>query len=301
MNWFIAPFRRFADFSGRSAPGEFWPFTAANAVILCGLAALDHAIYGRHVYNISVIYFLFTLIPLFSLTLRRLRDAGRSEYFIFLLVTGFPGLGILLLLMTGDSVPAAPTAPAPPAADSAGLNILKTSAEIFCCSVSLYWLYGLGKELARCGSPAWIQLGLMAVPLLYLLSRLYTKRDLPWPAGSGAVLTLCVSGILLIAMTYPYFSGLFRKSTAAATISRLMTMRETIRKNTDPNMPVDIKTAIPGPRELKLPLSGHAPNAEIRIATFTDIQDSGRWLYDGKNIYIDCTHKDPKEIPWSSY
>ncbi len=298
MNWFIVPFRRFADFSGRSAPAEFWPFAAANAVILYGLAALDHAIYGRNAYKISVIYFLLTLIPLFSLALRRLRDAGRSEYFIFLLVTGFPGLGILLLLMAGDSVPAVPPPPAP---ESAGLNLTKTSAALFCYSVALYWLYGLGQEFALCGSPSWIELGLVAAPLIYLLTRLYTKRHLPWPAGSGAVLTLCVSGILLIAMTYPYFSGLLRKSTAGATIAGLTTMRETLRKNTDPGIPVDLKTAIPAPRELELPLSGHPTNAEIRVATFTDIQDSGRWLYDGKNIYIDCTHLDPKGIPWSSY
>ncbi len=301
MNWFISPFRRFRDFSGRSGPGEFWPFAAANAVIIYGLAALDHAIYGQHAYKVSVAYFFLALLPLFSLTLRRLRDAGRSEYFIFLLVTGFPGFAILLFLLAGNSVPAAPASPAAAAPESAGFDLIKTLAALFCYSAALYWLYGLGLEFARCATPAWTQLGLMAAPLLYLLSRLYTKRDRPWPAGSGAVLTLCVSGILLIAITYPYFSGLLRKSTAAATISRLTTMRESLGKNIAPGVPVDIKTMIPKPQELKLPLSGHPPSAEIRVATFTDIQDSGRWLYDGRNICIDCTHMDPKGIPWSSY
>jgi len=298
MKWFIDPFRQFADFSSRSGPGEFWPFATANTVIIYCLATLDHALYGQNTYNISTVYFLLVLIPFFSLTLRRLRDAGRNEYLIFLLVTGIPGLAILLFLMAGASVPARQ---ATAEHESAGMNITKTFAALSCYSVTLYWLYCLGFEFARCGSPAWIQTALIAAPFLYLLSRLYTKRNLPWPSGSGAVLTLYVSGILIIAMVYPYFSGLLRRSTAAATVSKLTAMRDTLKKNIGASMTADIKTIIPSPPEMKLPLSGHPPNSEIRVATFTDIQDSGRWLYDGQNIYIDCTHKDPKEIAWSSY
>lgn len=302
MKWFTDPFRRFADFSGRSGPGEFWPFAAANTVIIYGLAALDHAIYGRSTYCISAAYFLLALIPFFSLTLRRLRDAGRSEYLIFLLITGVPGLAILLFLMAGRSVPAAPGAAGP---ESTDVSITKTLAALFCYSVTLYWLYCLSLEFARCGSPAWIQTALMAAPLLYLLSRLYTKRNLPWPAGSGAILTLYVSGILVLAMVYPYFRGLIRKSTAGATISKLMTMRDTLQKNISANAPPDINTVIPAPPELKLPLSGHPSSSEIRTAAFTDIQDSGRWLYvtggSTPTILIDCTHKDTKGIAWSSY
>lgn len=298
MEWFIGPFRRFADFSGRSGHGEFWPFAAANTAIIYALATLDHAIYGRSTYAISAAYFLLVLIPLFSLTLRRLRDAGRSEYLIFLLVAGVPGLAILLFLMAGESVPVKPDATEP---ESVDMNITKTLAALFCYSVSLYWLYCLGLEFAHCGSPSWIQTALIAIPFLYLLTRLYTKRNLPWPAGSGAVLTLYISGILVIAMVYPYFSGLLRKSTAAATISNLTKMRDILQKNASSNTPADITAVIPSPPELKLPSAGHSPSSEIRVATFTDIQDSGHWFYDGKNIYIDCTHKDPKEIVWSAY
>lgn len=298
MKWFTEPFRRFADFSGRSGPGEFWPFAAANTVLIYGLASLDHAIYGENAYAISVAYFLLALVPFFSLTLRRLRDAGRSEYYIFLLVTGLPGLAILLYLMGGSSVPAAPAAAEP---ESGEPEIVKTMAALFCYSVTLYWLYALGLEFARCGSPAWLQTALMSAPFLYLLARLYTKRSLPWPTGSGAVLTLYVSGILLTATVYPYFSALVRKSTAGATIAKLGVMREALKKNITANLPAHIKAVIPSPPELKLPLTGHPPGSEIRVSTFTDIRDSGRWLYDGRNIYIDCTHKDPKGIAWSSY
>jgi len=298
MKWFTEPFRRFADFSGRSGPWEFWPFAAANTVLIYSFAALDHAIYGVNAYAISAAYFLLALVPFFSLTLRRLRDAGRSEYYIFLLVTGLPGLAILLFLMAGSSVPASP-APAEP--ESGGMELVKTLAALFCYLVTLYWLYLLGSEFARCGSQAWPQAALMAAPFLYLLTRLYTKRNRPWPAGSGAVLTLYVSGILITAMVYPYFNGLVRKSTGGATISKLRGMREALKKNTTENLPADIKAAIPSPPELKLPLTGHPPGREIRVSTFTDIQDSGRWLYDGRNLYIDCTHRDTKGIAWSSH
>jgi len=305
MEWFIGPFKRFADFSGRSGPGELWPFAAANILIIYGLAAIDHSIYGPNGYFLSPIYFVLVLIPLLSLLLRCLRNAGRSEYFIFLLIIGIPGLLILLVLLAWPSVPSPVVPPQQPENETPDLgeSVVKTLTALFCYLVTIYWILALGRESALCGSPAWPQTLLFAAPFIYLLIRLFMKWNRPWPAGSGAMLGLYLLAVVIIAIASPYFSGLQGKSIAGATRGKLKEMRAQLAGKTQSSLevPPDIKSVIPAPPELRLPYSGHPHSSEIRVATFTDIQDSGRWLYDGRNIYIDCTHKDLKEAPWSSY
>ncbi|HBA61321.1 MAG TPA: hypothetical protein DCZ92_11000 [Elusimicrobia bacterium] len=301
MDWFLGPFKKFYDISGRAGRAEFWPFAAANAVLILALEALDQALYGANAYAFSAGYIVLVFVPFFSLVFRRLRDAGRSLYWIFLLLNVI-GWVILLALLAGPSAPAPAAAPEEEADPSDSL--VKTLAALFCYGVTLYWIYSLALEMERCGSPAWLQYAVVAVPFLYLVSRLYTERKRPWPDGSGIILSAYVAAILLTAISYPYFSGLIRKSTAGATAAKLQEMRASLEENVKANnmvYPADISAVIPAPPELKLPLSGHPPSKEIRVAAFTDIQDSGRWLYDGTAIRIDCTHPDPKGVSWSTY
>lgn len=304
MNWLLEPFIKFYDISGRADRAEFWQFVGGNAVIVLVLKALDHALYGANAYAFSAGYLLLALVPLFSLLFRRLRDAGRSLYWIFLLLNGIGWL-ILLVLLAGPSAPGETPAAAAPEEEADPVDsLVKTLTALFCYGVTLYWIYAFALEMERSGSPAWLLPAVIAAPFLYLASRLYTERKRPWPDGSGIILSAYVVVILLTAVSYPYFSDMLRKTTAAGTEARLKEMRARLEENVRANnlvYPADISAVISSPPALKLPLSGHPPSAEVRVATFTDIQDSGRWLYDGTAIRIDCTHADLRGVSWSSY
>ncbi len=298
MEWYTGPFRKFADISGRASRKEFWTFLAITTAVYYALFALDRAVYGPARQNISVLYLLLTAVPLFSLTMRRLRDAGRSAFFIFALLGGLPGAAVLLFLLAGPGA-----APEPASEDkSAGRpDAPRTLAALFCYAVTLYWIYGLGRELDRTGSPAWTITALLALPFLYMVVRLYTKRCVPWPAGSDAVLALYAAAILLIAISLPYFSGLIRRSAEGGTLARLSEMRATLERERKKGTAAGVEELFrnaPGP---KLPMTGHAPSYGVRAAEAGDAADSGRWFYDGSGLRVDCTHADSKGVPWSSY
>lgn len=91
MHWMIVPFRRYAEFSGRSRPIEFWMFTLLNvivyavavAIFVAGLSAAFDApktsetagIVGMGIGGVLlVVWWLATLVPYAAVSVRRLHD-----------------------------------------------------------------------------------------------------------------------------------------------------------------------------------------------------------------------------------
>ena len=74
LKYATSPFSKYFDLSGRSNRLEFWYFT-----IMCvGIQILFKNISDV----ISVIFTFIILIPIFSLSVRRLHDQGRSLFFL---------------------------------------------------------------------------------------------------------------------------------------------------------------------------------------------------------------------------
>lgn len=134
MDWMILPFKRFAEFSGRSRRKEFWMFALLNLIVYAvifalmsmtgafsmeNLAAADpndpFAIYGMMFSGIGlllVLWWLIVLIPSISVGVRRLHDRNMSGwwYLGFIVASIIPVVGFIasiafLVIMLLDGTP----------------------------------------------------------------------------------------------------------------------------------------------------------------------------------------------------
>lgn len=111
LEWMLMPYRRYADFSGRSRRKEYWMFTLLNVIIAIVLVALMFSGMGGIDENgepqmgplgmvsvgLLVIYALGTIVPSLAVQVRRFHDQDKSGWFVLL---GFiPYVGGLVVLV----------------------------------------------------------------------------------------------------------------------------------------------------------------------------------------------------------
>ncbi|GBF50314.1 hypothetical protein LPTSP4_18390 [Leptospira ryugenii] len=80
-------FKKYVDFSGKAARPEFWWFALFTFVVSNILQAI-HPIVGA-------IFSLGTLLPYLGAAARRLRDTGRSPWWLLI---AFTGIGVFVLI-----------------------------------------------------------------------------------------------------------------------------------------------------------------------------------------------------------
>ena len=118
MHWMILPFKRYAEFTGRSRRMEYWMFTLFNTIVIValaflligagGFANLDDpnadpmamgALFGG-MGLIVLIYILAVLIPSIAVTVRRLHDRDMSGWWYLAFFVGglIPYIGFLISL-----------------------------------------------------------------------------------------------------------------------------------------------------------------------------------------------------------
>ena len=93
MEWMLMPYRRYADFSGRSRRKEFWMFQLLNlfvicafAVILAGSALSEGEWTSMQIVaaGLLVLWLLGVLIPNLAVQVRRFHDQDKSGWFVLL-------------------------------------------------------------------------------------------------------------------------------------------------------------------------------------------------------------------------
>lgn len=116
MEWMLLPLRRYARFSGRARPKEYWMFLLflllcfiAIGIVegLLGLSTTEHWVRrgpwwfdtGYHTRGgpLTGLFGLAILIPWLAVAVRRLHDTDRSGF--WLLIIFFPLIGSLVLLV----------------------------------------------------------------------------------------------------------------------------------------------------------------------------------------------------------
>lgn len=99
MRSYIFMWKRMFDFKGTTTVGEFWVSILFNIIVSIALTyatgMLSESL--ENAYFILPIYSFLTILPIFSMTIRRIRDADRSPANILWLF--IPLLGWLILLM----------------------------------------------------------------------------------------------------------------------------------------------------------------------------------------------------------
>lgn len=103
MNYYTQAFKHYFDFSGRATRKEFWMFVLFN-IIISFIVGFIAGLIGVKVLN--AVYNLLVLIPSISITVRRLRDAGLSVWWILIGLIPFLGALALLIMAIKKSVPA---------------------------------------------------------------------------------------------------------------------------------------------------------------------------------------------------
>jgi uncharacterized membrane protein YhaH (DUF805 family) len=103
VEWYLAPFRKYAEFSGRARRQEYWTFCLVNAVISAIGSGVSRAL--PLVGIVFGLYGLAILIPGLAVTWRRLHDVGKSGAWYFMLLIPLVGAIILLIQLCKDSDP----------------------------------------------------------------------------------------------------------------------------------------------------------------------------------------------------
>ena len=127
MDWMLLPFRRYAEFTGRSRRKEYWMFVLFNAIVFAVLSLLVFGVLGAEasmdgldpanpmgIYGgllsgaglILVLYWLVVLIPSIAVGVRRLHDRNMSGWWYlgfvvlsFIPIIGFVASIALLVIM----------------------------------------------------------------------------------------------------------------------------------------------------------------------------------------------------------
>jgi len=104
MEWATLPFKRYAEFTGRSRRKEYWMFTLLAigiyivASILDRIAGMNGIIAGRYG-PITALVALGLLVPSLAVSIRRLHDSDRSGWWLLLGLVPMVGEIIVLVFM----------------------------------------------------------------------------------------------------------------------------------------------------------------------------------------------------------
>ncbi len=96
MKYYLEVLKKYATFSGRARRAEYWQFAGIQIAILIPLSILMETNENLSVFYI--IYALATFLPGLAVTVRRLHDVGKSEWYILLNLIPIVGIWVLILL-----------------------------------------------------------------------------------------------------------------------------------------------------------------------------------------------------------
>lgn len=100
MSWYLAPFKKYASFSGRARRRELWTFFLVNILLYIGLYAAYGATQTDAFLYAYLAFALLIFLPSIAVAVRRLHDTGKSGAWYFIaFVPLIGGLWLLILLL----------------------------------------------------------------------------------------------------------------------------------------------------------------------------------------------------------
>jgi uncharacterized membrane protein YhaH (DUF805 family) len=108
MDHYIAAWKRYADFTGRSRRKEYWYFVLINIIVSLVLGLIDGVLGLGAAEGIGLLgglYSLAVLLPSIAVGVRRLHDTGRSGWWLLLVLIPLVGPIILIVFLASGSQP----------------------------------------------------------------------------------------------------------------------------------------------------------------------------------------------------
>lgn len=112
MEWMLMPYRRYADFSGRSCRMEYWMFTllsvlvataAVMLMVMGGIATSSNGETAGPLFWVGgaviVVWVIASIIPSIAVQVRRFHDQDRSGWMILLGFIPYVGSIIVFVFM----------------------------------------------------------------------------------------------------------------------------------------------------------------------------------------------------------
>jgi len=90
LNWYLQPWKKYAEFTGRAGRMEYWLFTLVNIVVM-------NVFLHVHLGIVSGIFAIASIIPGIAVAIRRLHDTNRSGWWI--LIALIPIIGAIILIV----------------------------------------------------------------------------------------------------------------------------------------------------------------------------------------------------------
>jgi uncharacterized membrane protein YhaH (DUF805 family) len=119
INWMLLPYRRYAEFTGRSRRREYWSFVLFYVLVFFVLNALFGTNdwtrsptgfgYGSRLVGgggiVGGLFAMASFVPALALSVRRLHDQDRSGWLLLLgLIPLLGGFALLVLMCLGGTV-----------------------------------------------------------------------------------------------------------------------------------------------------------------------------------------------------
>ncbi|MGB7265764.1 MAG: DUF805 domain-containing protein [Terracidiphilus sp.] len=111
MNWYLEPWKKYAQFTGRARRTEYWTFTLINILIGCLLFLFGIISSGGEHGGVSLVMLLYwafalaSLIPSLACGVRRLHDTSKSGWWLLIVLVPLVGGIILIVLLLLDGTP----------------------------------------------------------------------------------------------------------------------------------------------------------------------------------------------------
>ena len=106
MEWMFLPFRRYAEFGGRSRRKEYWMFTLLGVLVAVAMRIVfgDGSGLGLSVTGtiINGLWGLGSFIPSLAVAFRRLHDTDHSAWWLLLWLVPIVGWIVLLVFLCRD-------------------------------------------------------------------------------------------------------------------------------------------------------------------------------------------------------
>ena len=96
FEYFLTPYKKYAEFSGRASRKEFWMFILFYFLIAFILSIIDNHDYLEN--TLSNIFSVVSFIPYLALAVRRVHDVNKSGWFILI-----PFYNLFLVLTKSDT------------------------------------------------------------------------------------------------------------------------------------------------------------------------------------------------------